>query len=333
MLSKRLFSAAILITLSLTLIWLDLRNQHEGRAGLWTLPMLVFFTLGTVWEFAALLARKWAVNPKVVLGSSSVALLVSLFPIWYSAWTQKAYPVDCPVGRLGWILIGMMTGVGCTALFAMREFGRHAPDAELESNADSLRNEHQMRTTLGWLLSSMVICYVVSGTMVWQVIRMRGGFEGSDFGQGTNSSTGISAQGIYELIALLTIIKSADAGAYFAGKAFGRNKLIPSISPAKTVEGLIGGCLVAIVVSYVAFRWALPQLGVPSGPYIWGPALLGGMLTIVGLVGDLLESMVKRSVGAKDSGNLLPGLGGVWDVTDSALPAAFISYLGLMAHL
>ena len=321
MLARRLFSAVILIVLSLTLIWLDLRNQENGRAGLWTLPMLAFFALGTVWEFSTLLARRWSVNPKVVLFSSIASLIVALFPIWYSALKGVSYPADCPVGRLGWILFGMMTGVGCAAIYALKTFGGRPGDfqpnepGETES-AEKARLEQQTRTTLGWLLSSMVICYVISGVMVWQAIRMRG-----------------ETQGIYELIALLTIIKSADAGAYFAGKTFGRTKLIPSVSPGKTVEGLVGGCAVAILVSYIFFRSVLPQLGVPSGPYVWGPALMGFSLTLVGLVGDLLESMVKRSVAAKDSGNLLPGLGGVWDVTDSALPAAFVSYLGLLAHL
>lgn len=280
--------------------------------------MLVFFTMGTVWEFSALLERRWNVNPKAVLISCVFTLLVALFPIWYSAIKGQAYPDDCPVGRLGWILLGVMTGIGINGLYALANFGKVLTTSlnGIPEELEKLKIEQQMRTTLGWLLSSAVICYVVSGTMVWQVIRMRG-----------------DTQGIYELIALLTIIKSADAGAYFAGKAFGRTKLIPSVSPGKTIEGLVGGCLVAIVVAYIFFRSVLPQMGVPAGPYLWGPAVIGILLTVVGLVGDLLESMVKRSVGAKDSGNLLPGLGGVWDVTDSALPAAFVSYVVLMAHL
>ncbi len=144
---------------------------------------------------------------------------------------------------------------------------------------------------------------------------------------------GSSLDGMLHLIALLAIIKFADAGAYFAGKSLGRHKLVPSISPGKTVEGLLGGVLLSIVISYFFMRVLLPWCGVPCGPHIWGPALLGALLTLVGLVGDLLESMVKRTVGAKDSGALLPGLGGVWDVTDSLLPTAIVGYLGIIAKL
>jgi len=132
---------------------------------------------------------------------------------------------------------------------------------------------------------------------------------------------------------MLAIVKFADAGAYFAGKSFGRHKLIPAISPGKTVEGLIGGMLMSIIVAYTFLRLILPGLGVPSGATWWGPALLGCLLTLVGLVGDLLESMIKRTVGTKDSGALLPGLGGVWDVTDSLLPSAIVGYLGIIAKL
>ena len=89
----------------------------------------------------------------------------------------------------------------------------------------------------------------------------------------------------------------------------------------------------SVAVAYLFLRWIVPSLGGQPGTYIWGPALLGCLLTMVGLVGDLLESMVKRTVGAKDSGGLLPGLGGVWDVTDSLLPTAIIGYLGVIAKL
>jgi phosphatidate cytidylyltransferase len=274
--------------------------------------MLAFFALGTVWEFATLLGRRWAVSAPMVTWHASIALLVGLFPIGYSVVMQKSYPADCPVGRLGWILIGSMVGMGLNGVHALTLF--HPPGQEGASEEE--KNAWHQRTLLGWLLSSVIICYVISGLSLWHVIRMRG-----------------ESSGLYELIALLAIVKLADAGAYFSGKLFGKTKLIPSVSPGKTIEGLIGGYLFSIAAAYLALRWALPWMGVTPGLTGWGPGLLAILLTTAGLVGDLLESMVKRSVGAKDSGNLLPGLGGVWDVTDSVLPASTIGYLGLIAQL
>ncbi len=95
----------------------------------------------------------------------------------------------------------------------------------------------------------------------------------------------------------------------------------------------MGGATFAILAAYIGFRVVLPRLGIQPGPYAWGPVVTGALLTVVGVVGDLLESMVKRTVGAKDSGVVLPGLGGVWDVTDSLLPTAIVGYLVLMARL
>jgi phosphatidate cytidylyltransferase len=133
------------------------------------------------------------------------------------------------------------------------------------------------------------------------------------------------------LIGVVWVTKMADAGAYFSGKRFGRTKLSPVVSPGKTVEGLIGGFGASLVAAYLAYKMIFPALGIAGGATLWGPALMAGLFTAGGLVGDLTESMVKRTVGAKDSGGQLPGLGGVWDVTDSLLPATVLGYLAILA--
>jgi phosphatidate cytidylyltransferase len=308
-LHQRLLSAAILLSLTIGLIWLDMQWSTTGRVGLATVPLLFFFTLGTIWEFSTLLNRKWAVSPSIVTWHGLVALAVGLYPVWYSLIMQKDYPSSCPLGRVGWCFVGIMTGIGLSGLHALSQFGGSAESDEAKSLAAE-------RTTLGWLLSSFIICYVVGCMLIWHVIRMRG-----------------TSSGLLELIALAALTKLADTGAYFTGKTIGRTKLIPHVSPGKTIEGVIGGAVFSIVASYVAFRWVLPQFGSTPGPTLWGPAVLGLLMTLVGLVGDLVESMVKRTVGAKDSGAVLPGLGGVWDVTDSLLPTSIVGYLGLLAQL
>ena len=276
------------------------------------IPLFLFMTLGTAAEMCQLIAKRWSVEVRSVLLHCCIASAVMLFPVWYSLVMSKDYPIDCPVGRTGWVLIGLLSGIGSSGLEAMWRFQKLSHNLSVTEIASETE-----RTTLGWLLSSFVITYVVGCLSFWFLVRM----------------VGESRSGMLHLIALLAIIKFADTGAYFAGKSFGRHKLITSISPGKTVEGLIGGMLASIVIAYLFLRVLLPLCGVPGGPFPWGPALLGCLLTLVGLVGDLLESMVKRTVGAKDSGALLPGLGGVWDVTDSLLPTAIVGYLGIIAKL
>lgn len=117
---------------------------------------------------------------------------------------------------------------------------------------------------------------------------------------------------LFEVLAVV----AADTGAFFAGHAMGRHKLAPTLSPGKTVEGGLGGLLLAALVGAV-FAWLwLPDTGPLAG------AGLGALCAVFSVGGDLLESALKRSVGAKDSGNLLPGHGGLLDRVDGHLAAA-----------
>ena len=119
---------------------------------------------------------------------------------------------------------------------------------------------------------------------------------------------------------LLLQVWAADIGAYFAGRAFGRRKLAPHVSPGKTWEGLAGGLLMAWVV---ALTWALldPDL-VMRWHGLTTVVAVSGLIVIVSVVGDLGESLKKRVAGVKDSGHLFPGHGGVLDRIDSILAAA-----------
>ena len=116
------------------------------------------------------------------------------------------------------------------------------------------------------------------------------------------------------------VIFGSDIGAYFAGRAFGRHKLAPSISPGKTVEGLIGGILFAAAAAAAATFCFFPEL-----PYKYSIPL-AVVLAAVGILGDLCESAMKRSAGAKDAANILPGHGGLLDRLDSLLFGAPILY-------
>lgn len=121
--------------------------------------------------------------------------------------------------------------------------------------------------------------------------------------------------GSYEsrlIIGVFVLLWTADTGAYLVGRRFGKRKLIPRVSPGKTVEGFLGGVLLAAVVGYVlSAYWSFLEAT------DW--VVLGLIMAIFGTLGDLAESMLKRSFNAKDSGTLLPGHGGVLDRFDGLL--------------
>ena len=133
------------------------------------------------------------------------------------------------------------------------------------------------------------------------------------------------------LLMFLALVWIADIAAYFAGRAFGRRKLAPSISPGKTWEGVAGAVAASLIYAIIC-AWISPLLDETIRGGLWVPYLaIAVVLFLVSIVGDLFESSVKRQAQAKDSGTLLPGHGGVLDRIDSitsALPvAALLFYL------
>ena len=120
---------------------------------------------------------------------------------------------------------------------------------------------------------------------------------------------------------LLLVVWAADIGAYFAGRRFGRLKLAPQVSPNKTWEGIFGGLAGGLLVACLGARY----FGFQALPFV----SLGVALVLASVVGDLTESMFKRSAGLKDSGSLLPGHGGVLDRVDSITAAVPFFVLGL----
>lgn len=116
------------------------------------------------------------------------------------------------------------------------------------------------------------------------------------------------------------VIMGSDIGAYFAGRALGKHKLAPGISPGKTVEGLIGGILAAAGFAALSTFWFFPEL-----PYKWSIPL-ACVMAVIGVLGDLAESAMKRGSGAKDAASILPGHGGFLDRLDSLLFNAPILY-------
>ncbi|HEX7999051.1 MAG TPA: phosphatidate cytidylyltransferase [Pyrinomonadaceae bacterium] len=119
------------------------------------------------------------------------------------------------------------------------------------------------------------------------------------------------------------VIMGSDTGAYYTGRTFGRHKLAPNVSPGKTWEGAVGGMLASLLMGAVAHYWFFPQLPLKLA------LPLAALMNVLGVVGDLTESALKRGANAKDAAQILPGHGGLLDRLDSLLfNAPLIYYFG-----
>ncbi len=124
------------------------------------------------------------------------------------------------------------------------------------------------------------------------------------------------SDGQWWILWLLLVIMAGDTGAFYAGRTWGKTKLYPAVSPGKTWAGVWGGTAAALIVGLALGRWALPGVSPKS------LGVLALLLAVVGLLGDLFESMLKRQAQVKDASEILPGHGGMLDRLDSLLFAA-----------
>ena len=301
MFHQRLISAFALISLLVAVVWLEYWYPLMGVPGLWIWPLGLYATWATAAELTRLAqTANHRLNRSAILSAVTMVYLISSVPLFW-AFSGQPYPPDCPVGIVGWPALALPI-----ALFGLSSLQMlyYKPDGKALEELS---------------IGAMVVLYVGGCTSFWIVLRTQSPAQWS----------------LLTLVGVIAVTKLADIGAYSVGKLFGRNKLCPQISPGKTWEGLCGGFLFSAVGSWLYFeyfvRWMQPTT--PSSLGTFGPILLALLLTVTGLIGDLTESLVKRDVGSKDSGRLLPGMGGIWDVTDSLLPGAVFGFLGVVAGL
>jgi len=176
---------------------------------------------------------------------------------------------------------------------------------------------------IGWLLSHAISLRNFHKAAVFR------------YGESTAASIGLSPGcGIFLVFFTLFVVIWCDAGAYFGGRAYGKHKLAPAISPGKSVEGavagVVGGLLGAIVCKGI-FDWFWPWLSASLSWYAVG--VLALVLSAAGIVGDLIESLLKRDAEVKDTGHLLPGMGGVLDRIDSFLLAFPVMYYAMLLYI
>ncbi len=170
-----------------------------------------------------------------------------------------------------------------------------------------LKRPQQEGAFIGWAWTMAGILYV--GWLLSYLVALRGLDAGRDW-----------------VFLALFITFASDTTAFFVGRAWGRHRLAPSISPGKTWEGAVAGVLGAIIVSLalvMLFRLPLSH---------WQAGLLGLLVSIFGQLGDLAESLFKRNMGVKESGKLLPGHGGVLDRIDSIVFAGVVAYYYVLVY-
>lgn len=295
MLRWRLISATIILSVLFGLIYLDVAYPIRDVAGVWLLPISLLAIVGGVAELLDMLATgghrpaRWA----IYVGS----LLVFLATCAPLAWplVGSTYPVDCPLGKLGWPL----AATGCAILLAFL--------------AEVLRYREPGKALVNVALAVFAICYVGLLTSFLVLLRT------------VNSTEPL--WGMVALLSTISIVKMSDTGAYTFGRLFGKHKLAPRLSPGKTIEGLIGGLVTAVVTALlwplVLIPMILPNAAAPSLAWWF---ICGLMIAVAGVVGDLAESLLKRDMGCKDSGRWVPGLGGFLDILDSLLFAAPVAF-------
>lgn len=225
--------------------------------------------------------------------------LISAAPVLW-----REYPVDCPIGKFGWSMAGV---IGALLLSFLVELVKFKGVSETPGDAA----QRLGRTSLMTIYLAMLFGFFVPLRLLEQ-----------------NNSLGLIA-----IICLIATVKMSDAFAYFAGKSFGTIKLAPKISPGKTIQGTlaapVGGIIAAAIVVYCVSPLVF---GVTIDRPWWWVFLYGMLVTLAGVIGDLAESLLKRDAACKDSGSLLPGLGGILDVLDSLIFAAPVSYLLWVVH-
>jgi phosphatidate cytidylyltransferase len=183
-----------------------------------------------------------------------------------------------------------------------------------------------------WLVGGAVLCASTMGLLADRALRGRidGAFQAVCGAVAAwvyiplmlGFLTGIRAEwGTGGLVVLLAVCKGSSTGAYLAGTLVGGRKLIPRVSPGKTVAGLFGGLAAAVAVSWLL---GFSPVGMLTA---WAAAGFGLLIGVAAVVGDLAESLLKRQAGVKDSRQLVPGLGGMLDMVDDVLFAAPVAFL------
>ena len=266
------------------------------QGGLWVVATIVLVTLLGVNEFYQLIEAKGAEPLRGVGMLAAVALpVITYLGSDYAATVLMSF-----------VLLGVMVA----------QLGK----AQIAESLASISGTFFGVFYIGWLLS-----HAVSLREFHDVVNGRFGAE---------AAAGLDPDvGAFYLLFTVSVVIGGDVGAYFVGRKYGRRKLAPAVSPGKTVEGAFGAIAAGLLIGLIAkagFDAFRPELSSHLGWVACG--LFSVVLAGVGILGDLVESLLKRDAQVKDTGTLLPGTGGILDRIDSNLLGIPVMYYLLLAH-
>ena len=274
---------------------------------------------------------------------SIVAAPVALAAIWFGEWALAA-------------LLAVAAALAAWEYFGIARAAGHRPFAVPGAAAAGLVPIVLHGIRLGVIRTDVGTIAVVAALVTFAAAIWKRWPEGRPIGAAATTVFGVGYTGLTlgyayvlryhpytvgpragaALLALpLVLTWTSDIGAYFVGRAFGRRKLIPAVSPGKTVAGALGAVVLCVVVAALYERFvlvphaSLALRGVPAAVPLIGPVLFGAVISVAAQVGDLAESLIKREAGVKDASQILPGHGGVLDRLDSlffVLPVAHLLF-------
>lgn len=296
--TNRVVVALVVAIVFAGLVWADANGLAGAAPAWWLLPVVIVVAIGGVDELVQLCGTRDLLMPSWLLRPAAVAipLATACGAQAFSAATESAGPT----AAIGWAAAAF--AIFLLVLFTVEVAGYHPHGRSVDRLAAATFIVAYVGLPLAFMVGLRLICVENLGP----------------------EQAGPGHLGIVPLVSLVAVVKAGDIAAYVVGSLIGRRRMAPMLSPGKTWEGAA-----ASVAGSLAAAWAvLHATGLSTAAHPWGGWPVYGLAVgIIGMVGDLAESLLKREAGAKDSGASLGGLGGVLDLVDSLLFAAPVAWL------
>lgn len=294
---SRAVVSAVAVSVIVALIWADAIGLGGARPVWWLLPLAVLVALRGTAEIAGLFAARGVHVRWGVVMAATVGIVLS------AAAGGAAFAATAtlsPLGTLGWTALAC--AAACGLVIAAEIPGYRTGTGALDRVTAGTFIALGLGLPLAFMVALRLLCVENLGP----------------------ESRGPEHLGVLPLVSLIAVVKAGDVLAYIVGSLLGRTKMAPVLSPGKTWEGAVGSLAGSLLAAWLVFE----QAGFVTLARPWGGWLVFGLVVgMAGMLGDLAESLVKRELGAKDSGRLLGGLGGVLDLIDSLAFAAPVAWL------